>query len=111
MTAAQLGPLAGVKNLDTIVDGTLKSSPNAAYELQFFANDLPESSGYGEGKTLLGSFEGTTDAGGELPFHAVFSNFVVNPGQTVTAIAINGDQSIDEKDIYEFLRTYLSGSA
>lgn len=84
-----------VENLATTVTGTLRSAPNTAFRLQFFANDLPETSGYGEGKTLLGSLDGTTDANGELAFQKSFTNSVVNPGQTVTAVAIasNGDTS------------------
>ncbi len=78
----------GFVNLATIVNGTFRSAANTAYLLQFFSNELPESNGYGEGKTLLGSKSVTTGTNGEVTFQASFANTTLNPGQTVSAIAI-----------------------
>ena len=52
----------------TLVSGTFNSAPNTTYTLEFFANDSCDPSGYGEGQTVLGSEDVTTDANGDATF-------------------------------------------
>jgi len=40
---------------DTTVSGTLASTANTSFALEFFANAAPDPSGYGQGQTFLGS--------------------------------------------------------
>ena len=50
--------------------GTLDSTPNATFHLQFFGDDLADPSGFGEGQTLLGAglYDVSTDASGHAGF-------------------------------------------
>jgi parallel beta-helix repeat protein len=53
------------------ISGTFNSTPNHTFRLEFFANAAPDSSGYGQGQSYLGSLNVTTDASGNaLPFTA-----------------------------------------
>ena len=50
------------------VQGTLNSLANASFTIQYFANAACDSSGFGEGQTLLGTVLVTTDANGNATF-------------------------------------------
>jgi len=77
-----------VAGVTTIV-GTLNSTPNTAFHLEFFANQTCDSSGFGEGESLLGVNDGvTTDATGNAAFTAIF-NTTLSSGSWVTATATN----------------------
>ncbi|HEX8220430.1 MAG TPA: S-layer homology domain-containing protein [Chloroflexia bacterium] len=54
---------------NTLVSGTLNSRPSITYTLQFFYNPACDSSGSGEGKTLLGTAAVTTDGAGNASFN------------------------------------------
>lgn len=73
--------------------GTLNSRTNRDYRLDFYGNNVCESSGYGEGKVWLGTTNVTTDGSG----NAGFTNLVnVAPGisfLTATATDTNGSTS------------------
>jgi hypothetical protein len=70
----------------TVVTGTLNSLANTTYTLDFFANESPDSSGYGEGQTYLGSTTATTDSSGNATFSVTF-NLPFSPTQFITATA------------------------
>ena len=55
----------------TTIAGSLNSTANTKYTIQFFANAAADPSGYGEGKTYLGQTIVTTDAAGNASFSAV----------------------------------------
>ena len=65
------------------VQGTLNSRPNVTYQVDIFTNAACDSSGNGEGESLVGSVSVATDANGNatLPF------FPIGPGVLVTATA------------------------
>jgi hypothetical protein len=52
----------------THVEGTLNSTPNTAFRVEFFANDACDPSGNGEGQTYLGFANTMTDAEGNAEF-------------------------------------------
>ena len=52
------------------IQGTLKSTPNLQYTLQFFASTAADSTTYGEGETWLGDLVVTTDGTGTATFNA-----------------------------------------
>ena len=52
----------------TVVTGSLNSTPNTSFHLEFFAGPTANASGYGEGKTYLGDTSVTTDASGNASF-------------------------------------------
>jgi CSLREA domain-containing protein len=54
--------------------------------IDFYANDDCDPSGYGEGKTYLGSFEPTTDGNGDAPF-SFLSPVPFTANQIITATA------------------------
>lgn len=53
---------------ETKVQGSLNSSPNTSFRVEFFANAEPDPSGFGEGETYLGAASVTTGANGEVSF-------------------------------------------
>ena len=70
----------------TTIQGTLNSTPNTAFALEFFANATCDASGYGEGQTYLGSTDVTTDGSGDAAFDVTFST-TVPAGYYITATA------------------------
>jgi hypothetical protein len=67
----------------TIITGTLQSTPNTTFELNFWDNPPSDPT---EGKVFLGSISVTTDPGGKASFTAQF-NAALSIGDTVTATA------------------------
>ena len=53
----------------SLISGTLDAMPSTSYTVELFSNPAADPSGYGQGKTYLGSTVVTTDAAG----HAAFS--------------------------------------
>ncbi|HEV3165427.1 MAG TPA: hypothetical protein VGZ22_15480 [Isosphaeraceae bacterium] len=94
------GPHAGSNNLQnfpvltsatsaggsTTIQGTLNSTPNTSFTVQFFSNAMPNPSGFGEGQTLIGQKVVTTDATGNVSFSASFP-VAVPPGESLSATA------------------------
>src|SRR5262249_39786928 len=79
----------------TVITGTLNSAPSETFHLEFFASPTADPSGYGEGKTYLGSTSVTTDSSG----HASFS--VTAPvgnlaGQVISATATDPGNNTSE---------------
>jgi hypothetical protein len=79
----------------TFVTGTLNSTPNATFTVEFFASSAGNSSGFGEGALPLGVISVTTDGGGDASFEATFSTFVPS-GQVVTATATSAGNDTSE---------------
>jgi len=90
----------------TTIDGTLNSTPDTAFEIDFYANaagtDLfsgkpftaCDSSGYGEGQTYLGTASVKTLANGTAPFsHTVASALAAGAVVTATATDPTGNTS------------------
>jgi len=78
----------------TVVSGTLNSAAGSTYTIQFFDNPTADPSGYGQGKTLIGTTTVSTDASGNASFSASFTT-LVNAGDAVSATATDssGDTS------------------
>ena len=76
----------------TIIQGSLNSTPNTTFTLQFFSNSDCDDSGFGEGKQLIGSRTIQTDSAGNAIISFSF------PGQfnlpvTMTATDPSGNTS------------------
>jgi titin len=69
----------------TLVSGSLASTPNTSFTLEFFANDVRNPSGYGEGKYALGDATVTTDDSGQASFTAMVG--AANTDQVIAATA------------------------
>ena len=73
----------------TTVQGKLNSFPNGVFRIEFFANDGPDASGYGQGKTFLGFQTVTTGADGNARFTATFAGTYPFVAATATDAAGN----------------------
>ncbi len=84
----------------TTVSGTLDSLPDTGFRLEFFANDVLDTSGFGEGKEFLGSILVTTDSQGLADF--VFDSPTNVPvGRFITATAtrlVEGETPIETSE-------------
>ncbi len=79
----------------TTVRGTLDSTPNTSFQVQFFSNTAADASGYGEGRTYLGQTTATTDANG-LASIAFTPSTAVPVGQVVTATTTDSGNNTSE---------------
>lgn len=75
--------------------GTLNSASSATYRLEFFANAACDASGYGEGRTFIGTQSVTTDSGGNASFNATFPALPAGQSE-VTATATDSGGSTSE---------------
>ncbi len=75
------------------IDGTLNSTPNTLFTLEFFANAAVDASGHGEGQTYLGAMTATTNAGGNATFSFAFTPVVGQPFISATATDPSGNTS------------------
>ncbi|MCU1265634.1 MAG: alkaline phosphatase [Acidobacteria bacterium] len=72
-------------NSSTTVHGTLNSTPNQSFTIDFYNNPACDALNNGEGKTYLGSAMTTTDGSGDASFTVVLPATV--PGTVITATA------------------------
>jgi len=77
---------AGSSGGNTAIIGSLNSSANTAFRIEFFANATIDPTGYGEGETYLGFTDVTTDGGGDAVI-TVNLAATVPAGHFVTATA------------------------
>jgi len=71
---------------NTTINASLDSTASTSFIVQFFANNTPDSSGYGEGQTFLGQATVTTNGSGTVSFSPTFP-VALSSDQTVTATA------------------------
>ena len=79
----------------TTITGTLNGAAETTYLIQFFSNPTADPSGYGQGKTLIGSITVTTDVNGNASFNATFST-VIPVGQFISATATDPNDNTSE---------------
>ena len=70
----------------TTLTGTLASTPNTSYAVQFFANAFSDPTGHGEGQVYIGQTGVTTDGAGNVAFSTTLP-LILGPSQVVTATA------------------------
>jgi hypothetical protein len=68
------------------VKGTLLSSLNTSFRLEFFSNNTCDTSGYGEGQTYLGSAQVKTNSSGQATFKITLPTSLAS-GAFITATA------------------------
>lgn len=88
----------------TAISGTLNSLPNATFLLQFFINPAANTSGFGEGRSLLGSVSVTTNASGIGSFLLVVSS-AVPIGQFIAATATDPFKNTSEFSLSQAVAT------
>jgi hypothetical protein len=69
----------------TSVIGTLNSTPNRTFRIEFFSSPAADPSGFGEGRVFLGVIEVTTDGAGNAAIAATLPAVAV--GSVITATA------------------------
>lgn len=77
---------AVISTVNTTIEGTLNSTPNIAFTVEFFSNAACDASGFGEGETFLGSAAVTTDGSGNASFVVTLAA-AASVGDAVTATA------------------------
>jgi hypothetical protein len=82
---------ATLTNSGTVIDGTFAGVPDTAFTLEFFANDVCNPSGYGEGQYWLGDAIVVTDANGQASFTATVA--ASEPGQFIAATATDAQNN------------------
>ncbi len=60
-------------NGNTRVQGTLNSTPNRTFRLEFYNNAAADPTGYGEGETFIGTINAATDNNGDAAFDQTFA--------------------------------------
>jgi len=82
-------------NSETTINGSLSSTADTSYRLEFFSNDFSDPSGYGEGATFFGFTDVMTDNAGEIVFSLTFPG-ELGIDQAVTATATDPDGNTSE---------------
>jgi hypothetical protein len=84
----------------TTIIGTLNSTPNTTFTVQFFINPAADSSGHGQGQTYLGELTGVqTDASGNANFSFVEPINLSDKFISATATDSGGNTSEFSQDI------------
>lgn len=76
----------GFSGSSTAITGTLNSTPDTTFKLEFFASPNCDAGGHGEGQTLIGSGNATTDSTGNANLSFTFNTSDLT-GQSLSAIA------------------------
>ncbi|MEG4828240.1 Ig-like domain-containing protein [Microcoleus sp. F8-D3] len=79
----------------TDIKGTFNSTPDRTFRLEFFSNSSLDPTGFGEGKTFLGSTIVTTDKSGKNSFAYTYGSSLP-VGQFITATAIDPANNTSE---------------
>lgn len=82
-------------NGTTTVTGTLHSTPSTTFAVEFFANTTADPSGFGQGRSFVGTTTVTTDSSGNATFSAATTT-AVTTGQVVSATATDGGGNTSE---------------
>jgi len=77
---------SGVLGLGTAVNGSLNSTANTTFRIEFFANAAGDASGYGEGQNFIGAISVTTNGSGNATFAPVLQA-TVPASQKISATA------------------------
>lgn len=89
--------LSGVINgaNSTNLQGTLNSTPNSTFRVEFFSNSTVDPSGYGEGEHYLGFTNVTTDASGNASFNVTLATGST-AGKYITSTATDSANNTSE---------------
>src|SRR5262245_15376464 len=96
----------------TTIEGTLNSTPNMTFRIEFFSNAACDPSGFGGGEMLIGSATVTTN-GGCLASFAVTLPIAIPSGRFITATATdpNGQSGSQTRTFVAGIRGVTTGNA
>ncbi|HYY59410.1 MAG TPA: Calx-beta domain-containing protein, partial [Pyrinomonadaceae bacterium] len=83
-----------VAGATTAIMGTLNSTPNTQFRIEFFSNPACDPSGFGEGKTFIGAKTITTNAAGDVNINVTLP--VAAPDNYVTATVTSNSGNTSE---------------
>jgi uncharacterized repeat protein (TIGR01451 family) len=86
---------AYVAGAGTTIEGTLDAAPITSYSVEFDSSPIAGPTGFGQGKTFLGTEVVLTDANGHADVTSTFTASVP-PGQVVSATATDGSGNTSE---------------
>jgi hypothetical protein len=93
------------------IQGTISSTANTTFRLEFFASALGDLSGFGQGQTFLGFARVTTDGSGHSRFTVTFAARAAEAVITATATDPAGNTSeFSQAVLATALRSTVSGS-
>lgn len=87
------------------IAGTYNGLPSTQLTLQFFSSVAGDSSGYGEGRDILGTTLITTDSSGNATFNVSFSSPAVAVGSRISATATAAGNGVGAGYTSEFCQT------
>lgn len=110
LTANDVGDADGVQNFPvfttaapgatyTYIAGTLNSTPSTTITLEFYSSPTGDATGFGEGKTYLGTLDVNTDGSGDASFNYIYGS-VLSLGSVVSGLAIDASQNTSEFSQY-----------
>jgi CSLREA domain-containing protein len=76
------------------LSGTLNSTPSTSFRLEFFASEICDATGYGEGQQFIGTTNVTTDSNGDAAFGPLI--FAAPDNAEITATATDPDGNTSE---------------
>lgn len=89
----------------TFVRGTLNSTPNTTFQIDFYNSPTANPSGFGEGKTYLGSSSITTDATGKKNFYVSFAMTIPANSQVSATATDPADNTSEFSNALQFVPT------
>lgn len=84
-----------IDNGKVSIQGRLDSAPNTTFQIDFYANEQMDPTGFGEGKYYIGTVPVTTDTVGRVNFTAVF-DLSLSGIRFITATATDPDNNTSE---------------
>jgi CSLREA domain-containing protein len=97
-------PILQTARQDTqTITGILHSAASSDYTIEFYANPACDGSGFGEGKTFIGSTGASTDGSGNAPF-----SFTALPGSFVAGNVITATATDSVNNTSEFSQCFTA---
>lgn len=87
------------------IAGTYNGLANTNFTLQFFSSVAADTSGYGEGRDILGTTNITTDGSGNATFNVSFNSSLIVVGSKISATATTAGNGVGSGYTSEFCQT------
>ncbi|MBK7664783.1 MAG: tandem-95 repeat protein [Sterolibacteriaceae bacterium] len=89
------------------ITGTLNSTASTSFRIEFYSNVTGDGTGYGEGQTLIGITDATTNGSGNAAYSPTFS-VAVSAGSAISAIVSRLDLADMEVETSEFAQNVVA---
>ena len=92
------------------ITGSLNSTASTNFRIEFYANAIGDGTGHGEGQTLIGISDVTTNGSGNVAFSPTFSE-TVSAGSAISAVVSRLDGGDMEVETSEFAQNVTATAA